>query len=508
MRDEGLGWAMGTWTGGAGGPWAEVRETHSGVVVLVGERAYKAKKPVDLGFLDFTSLAARQRACSREVDLNRRLSPDVYLGVGRLEQPDGSAEPVVVMRRMPDDRRLATLVRHRDPVEADLRDLAHRIAGLHARSVRSPEIDAAGSRDSLRARWADSFRQVRPFHGQVLDPTQAQDVERLTLRFLAGRGPLLDARVRRGCIVDGHGDLIAEDVFCLPDGPRVLDCLEFDDRLRHLDRIDDAAFLAMDLERLGAPEEAARFLGWYQELSGDWSPPALVHHYIAYRAFVRAKVACLRHAQGSHRAPAQARALTALAHRHLVSGAVALTLVGGLPATGKTTVAGLLADRFGMVVIGSDRVRKELAGLTPERSARSGYRQGIYSAEHTRATYAEMLRRAEALLGMGEPVVLDASWADLANRSRARAVAELCSADLVELRCEAPPHVAAARMAGRPGPSDADPVVAARMAEDMAPWPEATSVDTTAPPESTMMRVVDRFGRRQPPITRPPAART
>ena len=498
---------MGTWAGHAGDPYTEVRETHSGVVVLVGDRAYKMKKPVDLGFLDFSTRTERERACCREVELNRRLSPDVYLGVGGLEQPDGSREPLVVMRRMPADRRLSTLARRGQADDADLRELARLVAGLHSRSRRSPEVDAEGGPDRLWARWSDGFRQVRPFHGDVLDAPQAEDVERLALRFLAGRRPLLEARVRRGCIVDGHGDLIAEDVFLLHDGPRVLDCLEFDDRLRYLDRVDDVAFLAMDLERLGAAEQASRLLGWYREFSGDSAPPALVHHYVAYRAFVRAKVACLRHAQGSRPAAAEARTLTGLAHRHLVSGAVVLVLVGGLPATGKSTVAGALADRFGMAVLSSDRVRKEFAGLGPDRRATIGYREGIYSPEQTRATYAELLRRAEGLLGMGESVVLDASWADAGNRSAARGLAERCRADLVERCCRAPAEVAAVRMAERIGPSDADPVIAARMAQDMAPWPQATNLDTAVTLESTLGSALDLFGRRQPPLTRRPVAR-
>jgi len=161
-----------------------------------------------------------------------------------------------------------------------------------------------------------------------------------------------------------------------------------------------------------------------------------------------------------------------------------------------------------MAVLSSDRVRKELAGLGPHRRAASGYRKGIYSPEHTRATYAELLRRAGTLLGMGESVVLDAPWADAGNRSAAPpALAERCRADLVELCCRAPAEVAAARMAERAGPSDADPVIASRMAQDMTPWPQATSLDTAGPLESTMRSALDPFGRRQPSVTRRSVAR-
>jgi len=469
-----------------------VRETHAAVVFLVGDRAYKMKKPVDLGFLDFSTEPARLAACRREVALNRRLAPDVYLGVTDVTGPDGRpCEHLVVMRRMPEDRRLSTLVRAAAPIDDELRHIAHLVAAFHARCERSPDIAAEGSRDALRARWTASFDQLRPFHGKVLDPQLAAEVERLTLRFLAGREPLFAARMRDGYIVDGHGDLLADDIFCLPDGPRVLDCLEFDDRLRYLDQLDDAAFLAMDLERLDAPELAARFLGWYVEFAGDPAPPSLLHHYLAYRAFVRAKVACLRHHQGDPAAADEARALTDLTHRHLATAAVTLVLVGGLPGTGKSTLAGGVADQLGVTLLSSDRVRKELAAVDPDRPAPAGYREGIYTPAWTERTYAELLTRAERLLTLGESVVLDASWTDRAARTAATDVAARAHSDLIALRCEAPAEVAAARMRQRRGVSDGDETIAAAMLADAHPWPEAAVVDTTVPREVAVQQAVD-----------------
>jgi aminoglycoside phosphotransferase family enzyme/predicted kinase len=479
-------------TGRPAGPYIAVRETHAGVVFLVGDRAYKMKKPVDIGFLDFTTEGARMEACRREVALNRRLAPDVYLGVADVTGPDGhQCEHLVVMRRMPEERRLSTLVATGAPVDEDLRRVAHVVAAFHGRSERSRDIAAAGSRDALRARWTASFDQVRPFHGKVLDPRAAAEVERLALRFLAGREPLFDARMRSGCIIDGHGDLLSDDIFCLPDGPRILDCLEFDDQLRHVDQLDDAAFLAMDLEHLGVPELAARFLAWYVEFVGDPAPPSLLHHYVAYRAFVRAKVACLRHEQGDRAGAEQARGFTSISHRHLATAAVSLVLVGGLPGAGKSTVAGGLADQLGLVLLSSDRVRKELAGINPDMPAPAGYREGIYTPAWTKQTYAELLTRAERLLALGESVVLDATWSDRAERQAAASVAGRTSSDLIALRCECPPDVAAARMRRR-GASDADEGIAAAMLKDAHPWPEATIVDTTAPKERAIQLAAEQ----------------
>src|SRR5215470_5751941 len=248
---------------------ASVAETHVSVLVFVGDRAYKLKKPVAMGFLDFSTREAREAACRREVELNRRLAPDVYLGVADVRGPDGRpCDHLVVMRRMPAERRLAALVRAGADVEDSVRRVARLVAAFHERAATSPEIAAAGSVASVRRNWEDNFEQMAPFVGAVLDAAVAARVRVLAERYLDGRGALFHQRTASGMVRDGHGDLLAEDVFLLDDGPRVLDCIEFDDRLRWGDVLADVAFLAMDLERLGSPGLAARFLDRYREFSG------------------------------------------------------------------------------------------------------------------------------------------------------------------------------------------------------------------------------------------------
>jgi aminoglycoside phosphotransferase family enzyme/predicted kinase len=467
-------------------PFAGYTETHSAVVFFAGQRAWKLKKPVNLGFLDFTTQAAREAACRRETELNRRFAPDVYLGVAEVRGPYGGCrEHLVVMRRMPAARRLSTLVRAGEPVDGPLRQVARALAVQHASASRGPQIDEQGSRDALRERWRASFAHVRKAGARLAGAGDVGEAERLAERFLAGRARLFDARIEAGRIVDGHGDLLADDIFCLDDGPRILDCLEFDDRLRWLDGLDDAAFLAMDLERLGAPALAERFTGWYAEFAADPAPLGLREHYLAYRAFVRAKVACIRAAQGGVPAATELRPLTAMTVRHLRAGAVTLVLTGGLPGTGKTVLAGMLADRLGWVVLRSDQIRKELAGLPPQAPAPAPFGCGIYTASWTGHAYRELLRRAESLLELGESVILDASWSSSRQRAAAAAVAEKASADLVQLRCTAPPALAAQRMRTRKGDaSDADPAIAAQMAAAADSWPAAITVDTSDGPDS------------------------
>ncbi|MEV7098614.1 AAA family ATPase [Amycolatopsis sp. NPDC051045] len=472
--------------------WAGVHETHIGVVFLVGDLAYKLKKPVDLGFLDFSARETRERVCHREVELNRRLAPDVYLGVSDVTGPGGAVcDHLVVMRRMPEDRRLSTLVRRGVPLAATIRALARQLAAFHAHADRGPAIDADETRDAVRNRWRDSFEQVRPFHGSVLDAATAIEIEALAEEFLAGREALFDRRIAEGHVVDGHGDLLADDIFGLDDGPRVLDCLEFDDHLRHVDVLDDVAFLAMDLERLGAPELAAQLVADYREFAGDPAPPALLHHYLAYRAFVRVTVACLRSAQGDTETAGLAREYADIALRHLRLGRARLILVGGAPGTGKSTIAGGLADRLGATLLQTDRLRKELAGPTPVPQPAEGYRQGLYDSAHTDSAYAELTRRAGKLLGLGETVVLDASWSAGRHRRLATDAAERASSPALAVRCEVPATVSAQRITSRTDElSDATPQLAYRMAEDADPWPEAHPLTTTGTPRESIARAM------------------
>ena len=491
---------------GLGSPYADLRETHSGVVLLLGDTALKLKKPVDLGFLDFTTLELREQACRREVRLNRRFAPDVYQGTVRLVDEDGrTLEHLVVMRRLPETARLATLVRAGRDVDEPLRAIARQLATLHAASepVRGARTVTS---DSLRGLWLSALEVVRQ-RPEVVAEATGRDVDRLAGRYLDGRGPLLAQRVAEGAVVDGHGDLIAEDVFCLPDGPRILDCLDFDESLRIVDRIDDAAFLAMDLERLGAASAGARFLDRYREYAADTAPDSLVDHYLAYRAFVRCKVACLRHSQGDHRAAGEAVRCAGVALAHLERARVVLVTVGGPPATGKSTLAAGLADRLGMVVLSSDRVRKELGGLDPAAPRPERLEEGVFAPAVTERVYGELLARAGELLRRGESVVVDATFARGSQRDAARRVADDAAGDLVELRCNLDFERARERtwvrgsaLSAAGTVSDARPEVLRELWDAFEPWPAAHDVRTSRAPEEVVAAAQL--------LVRPPDART
>ncbi len=471
---------------------AAVAETHISIIFFMGDRAYKVKKPVAFPFADFRTREVREAVCHREVELNRRLAPDVYLGVADVHGPDGHpCDHLVVMRRMPDDRRLARLVTTEDPrVPAALDALAHDLAAFHATAERSPVIDRAGTPEAVAALWVENFDELRGFSPEIVAAEDLDRAEQLAYGFLAERRGLFLDRIAAGQVCDGHGDLQADDVFCLDDGPRALDCIEFFDGFRFGDVAADVAFLAMDLERLGAPALAARFVAAYEAAAALPIPRSLLHLYIAYRAQVRAKVTCLRAAQqapgsSEHAASVDAaRRLLALCLRHLEATLVRLVIVGGLPGTGKTTVARDVEAAIGAELIRSDVVRKRRAGLDPDTSAAAPFRHGLYSAERTAEVYDDLFASASASLRAGGSVVLDASFTDAGHRERARLLAREHGVPLVELRCVLDAEDAAARIDERRAhdhdASDATPAVAAAMATRFDAWPEATEIDTAS----------------------------
>ena len=333
--------------------------------------------------------------------LNRRLAPDVYLGVADVVLDGEPLDHMVVMRRLPEERRLTAIASRGDDLTGWLRQLAMALVSFHGSAARSPEISHAATPVALRAGWEANFFETDRFVGVALDEADESEIRWRALRWVDGRGGLLDARIAGGRVCDGHGDLQADDIYCLDDGVRILDCIEFSDQLRYVDVCADVAFLAMDLERLGYPEAAAQFLGGYQELADDRFPDALLHHYLGARAYVRAKVSCLRAEQGEPEAAAQAREFQQIALDHLRRSQVTLLLIGGLPGSGKSTLASGLGGARGWTILRSDEIRRETGEPIGERIARDP--AGRYGPDATDAVYGELLYRAEQALGAPSP---------------------------------------------------------------------------------------------------------
>ena len=478
-----------------------VRETHISWVFLAGDRAYKLLKPVEMPFLDLRETADRSAAVDQELRLNRRIAPDVYLGVADVVEDDRVVDRMLVMRRLPDERRLSALV-DEPAFGGCLRQVARTLARFHAQC---PPLDPApmATRDALAQNWDDDLEVIDSCVGPVIAAADHQRVRDLATAYLAGRERLFAERIEHGMIRDGHGDLLADDIFCLDDGPRILDCLAFDDRYRVGDVLLDVAFLVMDVERLAGWGRARDLMRWYAEFTAEHHPASLAHHYVAYRAGVRAKVACLRHAQGDTAAAELARTHHRLALDHLERARVRLVLVGGGPGVGKSVLAGGLAERCGATVLATDEIRKDLTGTPRGEHRFAAPGEGIYDEATSDRAYAEQLREAGLLLSRGESVVLDASWARASRRADARVLAAEHRAELVELECVLDTETAKERIARRLAsvwsPSDATPDIADHLFARREPWPEAVRVDTSRPPGAVLAaasRVVE--GARTP----------
>jgi uncharacterized protein len=477
----------------APGTTAELRETHISWVVLEGDRAYKIKKPVRLPFLDYGSLERRHELCREEVRLNRRLAPDVYLGVAALvpddgavrlapEDAPGAVEYAVVMRRYDERRTLA----QRAAGGAEIRAVGRRLAAFHAAAARPP--DAEGSVDALERMLTENLATLRELEA---DPATVDDAERLMESLLAGRHCELLARARAGLVRDGHGDLRAEHVV-LERGIEIVDCVEFDPALREIDVGLDLAFLVMDLLRRDR-RQAAMLVAAYREAGGDPGDDALVAFFAAQRALIRAKVALVRASQveGADAARRRAHAAELLTLAGRLAWQVRLgwgAVVCGLAASGKSTLAAAMAARSGATVVSSDAVRKDLLAIAPSDRAP----EEAYGPEMNRRTYEALGRRARELVDRGEPVIVDATFRRREDRDACRA-----PDDLVWIECRAPVDVRATRASEPRSVSDADAAVAVRQTGEWEALdaPHIT-VSTDRAPEAVMATVRDALDRR------------
>lgn len=487
-------------------------ETHISWVFLRAHEVYKVKKPVNFGFLDFSSLEARREACHAELALNSRLAPGVYVDVVPITRDDqggfllaGAGTVVdyaVHMKRLPLEARADLRLARGDLAPEQLDALALLLARFHARSEPSERIAEFGRVEVIRKNVEENFAQAGSLLGELAPEGVEREVEARQLEFLSSRASLFDARIRAGRIRDGHGDLRLEHVYMV-DGsePVIIDCIEFNERFRYADVCADIAFLSMDLGWHGRSDYKERFLAAYARASGDDDLYALVDFYESYRAYVRAKV-CALSLDG---APSfEARALLEKQARRYLRLAQAAErrplepprsiAVGGMIASGKSSVAEAIGARLGAPVISSDRVRKRLLGVEPTTRLAHGAWQGAYSPDRNRDVYTEVLRRAGVVLESGRSVVIDATFRRRADREAARDLALARGASFCFIECHTSDAVARARLAARArGPSESDgrleiydELVASREAVTELAAHEHLRVDTSGSVEQTL----------------------
>ncbi|TBW39085.1 hypothetical protein E0E54_03150 [Azotobacter chroococcum] len=450
----------------------KVIETHISWVLLTGPYAYKFKKAVDFGFLDFTNLAARKHFCEEEVRLNQRLTRDLYLEVlpitGNVSAPqlagDGPViEYAVKMRQFPQSQLLGEMQARGELAPEHIDALAERIASFHLQAPKVPAEHPLGSAEAVMSPVRQNFEQIRPLLAEAADLQQLDALEAWAETSFERLRPLLEQRKADGFIRECHGDLHLGNATLL-DGQVVLfDCIEFNEPFRLIDVVCDAAFLAMDLEDRGLKGLSRRFVSAWLERTGDYAALPLLNFYKAYRAMVRGKVNLFRLAQEecTERRTAilqQYRNYASLAEHYSAIPSCFLAITHGLSAVGKSHVAQRLTEEFGAIRLRSDVERKRLFG---EQQAIDQGRlaSGIYSSQASEATYEHLHRLAAGALQAGFPVVIDATYLKQAQRMAAWQVAENNGAPFLILDCQAPEALIAEWLAERQAegkdPSDA-----------------------------------------------------
>ena len=450
------------------------KDTHISKVFLTGDYAYKIKKAVDLGFLDFSSLAKRHRYCEHEVKLNRRLTSRVYLGVIPITCADGrfslsgsgpEVEYAVRMRQLPEACSLASLI-ERDLITVEqIQTLASMLTDFYAQQERLSRELAAASRINVKAFCDENFRQTREAVGNPLNAAHYRAVRSATYSFLTRRRTVFQSRWEGGKICHGHGDLRASHIYHTgPNRFQIIDCIEFNARMRHIDIASDLAFLVMDLDFRGVPGLGSTLLDVYVRKTADWQVYALLPFYKCYRAMVRCKVNCIRMnenlAGGEDRTALQRRAgrYLALAHRYAEHfGRPTVWVLCGLPGAGKSSIAGVLSQKLDLTVLRSDVIRKQLFGTTAREQTAACLEHAIYSPAAHRLTYAELMRRARSALQETKSVILDATFSHPEYRRQVLQMADDFRSRAVFFECTAPDDVLQARLKQREGtPSVSD----------------------------------------------------
>lgn len=442
------------------------KETHISKVFLTGEVVYKIKKAVDLGFLDFSTVAKRRQCCEQEVSLNRRLTEGVYLGVAPITHSGGrfrlfgsgeAIEYAVRMRQLPDHRLLAERIQQGRVTVAQIEALAQRLVDFfEQQGSTSPEM-AAASWDHVRSACEENFRQTHSVTGDVLNPDQYRAVRSATRLFLAHQKALFDARRQSGKIYNGHGDLRTGHIYFDGSGTyQIIDCIEFNSRLRHIDIASDVAFLAMDLDARGASTLGDALLEGYVRRTRDWQVYALIPFYKCYRAMVRCKVNCIRLKEdtisknAAMDARERAEMYLALADRYAQQFArPTLWVLCGLPGTGKSTLARALSKALMINALRSDVIRKQHVQQHPQFHAHTGFEQGLYSQEAHRLTYTKMLIMARAALEQNQSVIVDATFSDPDYRRKAIDLAGQLDCRIIFAECTAPEHLIKTRLVQR-----------------------------------------------------------
>lgn len=451
----------------------EIEQTHISVVAVVPPRVYKFKKPLDLGFLDFSTLEKRRHYCQEEVRLNRRMCPEIYDGVVPLVETDGgyhvdpsevSGEPVdyaVKMKYIDTSTTLEARVHRGDVSPMDVDRVARELCAFYQETTATPETAEAGWVETLRVNIDENFEQTAEHVGRIFSRPGYDALRYYFDRVLDQRASLFHRRRAGGFVIEGHGDLRLDHAHLTEDRVCIVDCIEFNERFRYLDVANDVAFLAMDLDVAGRPDLAERFVDQVVDGLGDPEMRDLLPFYKCYRAHVRTKVEAIR--AGEEEVPAPDRSHSqALAHRHsewalryaVADGKPLVVVVMGRAATGKSTQAEALAEALGWTHVASDRVRKRRAGVPLVGRAEVETRERLYTSEMSDTTYRTLQTRAVERGQEQKGTVLDATYSNPHRRAQLRSTLRAAGLPYVFVELTASDETLRDRLAGRSDAAD------------------------------------------------------
>lgn len=457
-------------------------ETHISWVLLTGDFVYKIKKPVNFGFLDFSTLEQRAHFCAEEIRLNRRLAPDLYLEVvaihGSESDPtlngDGPViEYMVKTRQFRQEDLLGNMQRAGTLTPAHIDSLAERLADFHQQIAHAPQDSDWGNPEQVHAPVQQNFEHIRSLLSNSADLAQLKQLEQWAHTTFQRLIPQLAQRKAEGFIRECHGDIYLDNVTLVNGQVTLFDCIEFNEAFRWIDIMSDVAFMAMDLEDRGLADLSQRFVNGWLEHSGDYAGLALLNYYKAYRAMVRAKVALLRLGQdgvsAEERAAIMARyhSYTALAESYTHIPRRFGLLTYGVSGSGKSTLSAALVMRLGAIRVRSDVERKRLFGAQAQPGS------SLYSTERNTQTYARLIQLARQILAAGYPVVVDATHLQRNQRTLVRHAIEEQGAPSLILHCTAALDTIEIWLNERQrkggDPSDADIHIVRQQLEQMEP---------------------------------------
>jgi uncharacterized protein len=438
-------------------------ETHISYVLLTGAHAYKIKKAVKLGFLDFTTLAARRFYCDEELRLNRRLAPELYLDVvpitGSVEAPQlGGAGAIldyaVKMREFPQAALMANVLAHGGVTNDHVDRFASAVAQFHGEAATAMQEDPFGRPEDVLEIALANFAELRPLVTAAADRLALERLETWTRREHATRRTTIVLRRQRGFVRECHGDLHLGNVALIEDVPTIFDCIEFNERMRWIDVISEVAFTAMDFDYRGKRAYGQRFLNAYLETTGDYDGVALLRFYGLYRAMVRAKVAFLRAAQLSANADRVAVERDYRDHLQQALGYAskttpAIIVMHGFAGSGKTTASQALLERIGAIRVRTDVERKRLHNLHAMERSHSGIETDLYADDATRKTYDRLRALARTVAESGFPAIVDGAFLQRWQRDWFRELAGELSAPFIIVSVGAPETTLRARVATR-----------------------------------------------------------